>query len=40
MFDKFDIEINKEELFKNHIGVIALMMFDCKYGTTFSLDRA
>lgn len=38
MFDKFDIEINKEEFFKNHINVIALMMFDCKYGTSFTLD--
>ena len=38
MFDKFDIEINKEEFFKNPVEVLALMMFDCKYGTTFSLD--
>lgn len=38
MFDNFDIEFDKEEFFKNPVGVIALMMFDCKYGTTFSLD--
>lgn len=38
MFDKFDIEIDKEEFFKNPVNVIALMMFDCKYGTTFSLE--
>lgn len=38
MFDKFDVEINKEEFFKNPAEVLALMMFDCKYGTTFSLD--
>lgn len=30
MFDKFGIECDKEEFFKNPIGVIALMMFDCK----------
>lgn len=38
MFDKFGIECDREEFFKNPIDVIALMMFDCKYGTTFSLD--
>lgn len=38
MFDKFGIEIDKEEFFKNPVSVIALMMFDCKYGTTFSLE--
>ena len=36
MFDKFDIEIDKEEFFKNPVNVIALMMFDCKYRTTFN----
>lgn len=38
MFDKFDIEIGREKFFKNPVNVIALMMFDCKYGTSFTLD--
>lgn len=36
MFDNFDIEIDKEEFFKNPVNVIALMMFDCKDRTTFN----
>ena len=36
MFDTFDIEIDKEEIFKDLVNVVALMMFDCKDRTTFN----
>ena len=36
MFDTFDIEIDKEEFFKDLVNVVALMMFDCKDRTTFN----
>ena len=36
MFDKFGIECDKEEFFKNPIDIIAQMMIYSKYGTTLS----
>ena len=36
MFDTFDIEIDKEQFFKDLVNVVALMMFDCKDRTTFN----